>query len=175
MHLASITVLDGLNDLNFALLMLRVVGLVVAAHGAQKLFGWFGGGGIAGAIGMTNALGMRNPKEQAYLAGISEFAGGLLLFLGLLTPLGSAMVVATMIVAIVTVNGKGGFFVTNNGYEYNLVLIIVALFLAIAGPGEWSLDNAFDFDFLGLGWGLIALVAAGIGAFGALAGREQKG
>ena len=175
MHLASIAILDGLDDLNLAFLLLRVVGLGVAAHGAQKLFGWFGGPGIPGTIGMTTGLGMKNPKEQAYLAGFSEFAGGLMLFAGFLTPFGAALVIATMIVAIITVHLQNGFFVSNGGYEFNLAIIIVALFLAIAGPGEWSLDNAVDLDLFGLGWGLIALVLAAVGAAGALSGRKQQG
>src|SRR5215210_5415867 len=125
--------------MDIALLVLRVVvGLFFAGHGAQKLFGAFGGHGIPGTAGFFESLGMHPGRRNAIAAGGAEFAGGLLLALGLLTPLATAMIIAVMAVAIVTVHAKNGPWVTHSGWEYNGVLAAVAVAVAAASPGDAS-------------------------------------
>src|SRR5947209_16352795 len=123
----------------------RNLGLVFLAHGTQKAFGAFGGPGFAGATGFIGSLGFRPARLWAALAVGGELAAGLLYLLGLLTPLASLLVLGTMAVAIAKVHGPKGFFMQNGGYEYNLVLIIAALTLALAGPGAFSLDHLLGF------------------------------
>jgi putative oxidoreductase len=130
------------------LLILRVVvGLVMAAHGSQKLFAWFGGHGIAGTGGFFESLGFRPGRFFAMAAGASELLGGLLLALGLLGPLGPAMIIAVMIVAIATVHWSHGLFAQNNGFELPLIYIVGATAIALIGNGAYSLDAV-----LGLSW-----------------------
>ena len=158
--------------MDIGLLILRlVVGLALAAHGSQKLFGWFGGHGIAGTGGFLESIGFRPGKVMAAISGIGEMAGGLGLALGLLTPLAAALVIATMLVAIYSVHIHNGFFVTKQGYEYNLVLAAVALALAFAGPGQLSIDAALGLPLAGSLWGAIAIGLAVIGAIPPLATR----
>ena len=165
--------------MNLALLGLRlVVGLGFAAHGSQKLFGAFGGGGINGTAGMFEQIGLKPGKLHAWLAGGTEFFGGLLIALGLITPIAAAGLIAVMTAAVLSVHQKNGFFVTNQGYEYNLVLATVVFALAGIGAGQWSLDNAIGIDLTGTGWALAALAAGLLGGLGAiasgkLAGRER--
>jgi putative oxidoreductase len=164
--------------MDLALLVLRVVvGGLFAAHGAQKLFGSLGGHGLEGTGQFFEQLGLRPGRRHATLAGMSELGGGLLLVLGLLTPLGAAAVIGVMTVAILTVHGPKGWQNTEGGYEYNVVLATVAFALAAAGAGRWSIDHALGFDS-GEGWGIAALAAGILGGIGALlsargAGREQ--
>src|SRR5262249_26375494 len=123
--------------MNVGLLLIRlVVGLTLSAHGAQKLFGWFGGGGIAatGAF-FESKLGFRPGKVHAFLAGSTEVTSGILLALGLVTPLAAAGFIAVMLVAVMTVHIHNGFFITEVGFEYNLVLAGTALGVAFIGPG----------------------------------------
>ena len=103
------------------LLARMVLGLLMAAHGAQKLFGWFGGYGLAGTGGFFESLGFRPGRLFAAAAGFTELAGGLLLAFGLLGPLGPAMLIAVMIVAMATVHWQHGLFSQNNGIELPLV------------------------------------------------------
>jgi putative oxidoreductase len=145
-----------------------LVGALFFAHGAQKLFGWFGGYGIDGTAGFMDSLGMRPARLHAVAAGLAETVGGILLALGLLTPVGAAMVIAVMVTAIITVHGTKGFFTSDGGYEFNLVLIAVAFALAGVGPGAWSLDNALDISWTGTGWALVALGAGLLGGIGAV-------
>ena len=152
--------------MEFGLLLIRVVvGLALAAHGAQKLFGLFGGHGIAGTGGFFESLGLRPGKPLAALAGLGETCGGLGLAFGWLTPFASALIVATMLVAIWTVHIDKGFFVSNGGYEYPLVNAAVALGVAFTGPGLISLDWLLQLPLAGTKWGFIAL---GLGLVGAL-------
>lgn len=126
---------------DLGLLALRVtLGVVFLAHGAQKAFGAFGGPGFAGATGFVGNLGFRPAGLWAGLAVAGELAAGVLFLLGLLTPLAALPVLGTMVVAIAKVHGPKGFFNQNGGYEYNLVLIIAAVTLALAGPGRLSLE-----------------------------------
>ena len=165
--------------MDIALLVLRVVvGLFFVGHGAQKLFGSFGGHGLAGTAGFFDSIGMRPGRRNAIAAGSAELFGGALLVLGLLTPLAATVLIATMLVAILTVHAKNGPWVTDSGWEYNAVLIAVAFALAGAGPGEVSLDDAIGWmpDITGTGWALGALGLGALGAIGALgAARAATG
>ena len=156
------------------LLVLRlVVGLIVAAHGAQKLFGWWGGPGITGWTQMVQKLRIRPAQPWAWIAALSEFGGGLLLALGLLSPLGSLAIVGAMVVAIATVHVSKGFWNTKGGYEFNLSLIAGAVAIGLAGPGAYSLDGAVGIHLpepATLVIGTIALIA---GVTVALAWRKQ--
>ena len=131
-----------LSNAGVAALILRVpVGLILAAHGAQKLFGWFGGHGLAGTAGYMSSIGMEPGYLMAILAGSAEFFGGLALVLGLLTRPAAVVAAFTMIVAIFSVHIGNGLFASNNGYEYALTLLVVLVSLAIQGGGYLSLDN----------------------------------
>jgi putative oxidoreductase len=125
------------------LLVARVVlGPLLAAHGAQKLFGWFGGYGIAGTGGYFEGLGFRPGRLFAALAGFVEFAGGLLIALGLLGPIAPAAIVSVMIVAAITVHWAHGVFAMNNGIEVPLLYATAAAALALTGFGRYSFDAA---------------------------------
>jgi putative oxidoreductase len=153
-----------------ALLGLRlVVGLGFAAHGAQKLFGSFGGHGIDGTAGFFEQIGLRPGRLHAWAAGSAEFFGGLLIALGLVTPFAAAALIAVMTAAVLSVHLRNGFFVGNNGYEYNLVLAAAVFALAGIGAGDWSLDNALGLDVAGTGWALAALGGGLLGGIGAIA------
>ncbi|MER6256599.1 DoxX family membrane protein [Streptomyces sp. NPDC001584] len=122
------------------LLLLRLVlGLTMAAHGSQKLFGWFGGGGISGTGQFFTASGYPAGDAMAVLAGLTETLGGLGLALGLLTPLAGAAIVGTLINAI-AVHGAGAFFAPK-GIEYELLLTAGAAALALTGPGWYAADR----------------------------------
>ena len=107
--------------MDLGLLLIRlVIGLLFVGHGAQKLFGWFGGYGLKGTAGWLESMNMKPGILMALMAGLSEFIGGLLFVLGLLTPLAGLLIAATMFMAIVKVHGANGLWSTQNGYEYNL-------------------------------------------------------
>jgi putative oxidoreductase len=147
------------------LLILRVVmGLTMAAHGSQKLFGWFEGPGRAGTTGMFTKLGFRWPAAMALLAGSAEFFGGLLFAAGLLTPFAAIALLVVMLNAVITVHWQKGFFVTAGGYEYNVAIIAVATAVAAAGPGEDSLDSALGIagTLSGEWWAPIVLAVASV-------------
>ncbi|HUA09688.1 MAG TPA: DoxX family protein [Candidatus Acidoferrales bacterium] len=128
-----------------ALLFLRlVVGLAMIGHGTQKLFGWFGGYGLAGTGGFFESLGFRPGPVFALFAGLGEAGGGALIALGLFGSLGPAAIVMVMLVAIFTVHISKGFFAPN-GWELNSVYIAAAVTIAYAGAGAYSLDRAFGF------------------------------
>ena len=155
--------------MEIALLGLRlVVGLGFAAHGAQKLFGSFGGYGLDGTAAFFDGIGLRPGKLHARAAGTAEFAGGLLIALGLVTPLAAAALIGVMTAAVLTTHLPNGFFNTQNGFEYNLVLVAAVFALAGIGAGDWSLDNALDLDVAGTGWALGALAAGLLGGLGAV-------
>lgn len=134
--------------LDIALLLLRaMIGVVFITHGSQKLFGAFGGGGLDAAANAMAGFGLKPGRFFAVLAGISEFSGGLLLLVGLLTPLAGLIITGVMIVAIAVSTGERGFIVLGGlGYEYNLVLIAIALALVLAGPGRLSIDSQLGLD-----------------------------
>jgi len=130
------------------LLILRlVVGLTIAGHGAQKLFGWWGGPGMTGWTQMVAKLRIRPAHPWAWVAALAEFGGGVLLALGLLTPLAAVAIAGSMIIAIVTVHLPRGFWVTKGGYEYNLVVLAVMAALSLTGAGTYSLDQLLRIHF----------------------------
>ena len=130
------------------LLVLRLVlGVIFIGHGAQKLFGSFGGPGLKGTAQGFEQIGVRPGRLMALMAGLAEFGGGILVILGFLTPLAALALIGVMIVAVLTVHLKNGFFNTNGGYEFNLALAGIALTLLIVGAGAYSLDSV-----LGILW-----------------------
>jgi putative oxidoreductase len=150
---------------NLGLLVLRlVIGLLFVGHGAQKLWGSFGGHGLAGTGGFFEGLGLRPGRLHAMLAGISELMGGVLMALGLLTPLAAAVLTAVMLTAILTVHASKGVWATEGGYEYNLVLLAAVFALSAVGAGAWSLDHVLGLSVSGAGWALAELAAGTIGA-----------
>ena len=148
------------------LLVARMVfGLLMAAHGTQKLFGWFGGYGLAGTAGFFEQLGFRPGRFFAATAAGTELAAGLLLAFGLLGPLGPALIIAVMVVAMATVHWQHGLFAATNGIEVPLLYSVAALALALTGPGAYSLDAA-----LGLSWSSeVAWIAIALGVIGGFA------
>jgi putative oxidoreductase len=125
-----------------ALLIIRVwLGVTFVLHGSQKLFGWFGGGGIPGTARFFEDLGIRPGRFWAVLAGLGEFGGGILIGLGYLTQLAALAIIITMIVAIAAVAGRRGFWSDKGGYEYNLLIIAVSFALMLSGPGAYALDS----------------------------------
>ena len=153
--------------MNLGLLILRVVvGLLFVGHGAQKLFGIWGGHGLAGTAGFFENIGLKPGRLHAAAAGVMEFGGGALLALGLFTPFASAALIAVMTAAVISVHLPKGLWVTNGGYEYNLVLGSVALALASTGAGNWSIDHALSLSDHGVLWAVGALVVGVIGGVG---------
>jgi putative oxidoreductase len=146
-----------------------VVGSLLAAHGAQKLFGVFGGGGVSGTGRYLESLGLRPGKPLAAAAGASELAGGALLALGLATPLAAVLIASTMLVAARTDHGGKGLWIFNGGSEYVLTIAAVAIGFAFAGAGAWSLDNAIGWDVAGVAWGIGAAIVGYLGATAVLA------
>jgi putative oxidoreductase len=152
----------------YGILLLRVVvGATLFGHGAQKLFGWFGGHGPQGTAGFFGSLGFRRPLAMAVMAGLSE-ASGILLALGFLTPLACLAIATVMVVAVGSIHLRNGFWVTNGGYEYNLLIWTSAVAISMTGPGRFSIDRALGWvdNYTGLWWGVgvavASLVAAGI-------------
>lgn len=130
------------SNAGFGSLVLRVpVGLILAAHGAQKLFAWFGGYGLEGTGQWMASIGLEPGYLMALLAGSAEFFGGLALVLGLLTRPAAIVTGFAMLVAIFAVHIGNGLFMANNGYEYALTLFVVSLALAIQGGGRFAVDN----------------------------------
>ncbi|ULO07792.1 DoxX family protein [Paenibacillus sp. 19GGS1-52] len=127
-----------------ALLLLRVViGVAFVGHGAQKLFGWFGGYGPKGTGGYMESIGMKPGVAMAVLAGLMELVGGILFVAGLFTPVAAVLIIATMLGAIIKVHAPNGFWSTSNGIEFPLTVLVIALAVALAGPGSISLDALF--------------------------------
>src|SRR3981189_467457 len=154
------------------LLILRVVvGLTLTAHGAQKLFGWFGGAGLAGTAQTFEKFGFRPARAYALLAGLAETCGGLLLATGLITPAASAGIVAVMVVAASVFPLETGFFAPKGGWEYNLVLAASALGVAFAGPGALSLDAMLGLSW-GEPWGVAALIVGIMAGAAVLVARD---
>lgn len=138
----------------YASLILRIpVGLTLAAHGAQKLFGWFGGYGLDGTGQYMASIGLEPGYLMALLAGSAEFFGGLALALGVLTRPAALVTAFTMLVAIFTVHIGNGLFMTNDGYEYALILFAVTAALAVQGAGRFALDNVLLKSFGGARYG----------------------
>jgi putative oxidoreductase len=152
--------------MSYGLLLLRVVvGLVFFAHGAQKLFGWWGGPGLQGTKGWLGSMGFRLPGPMASMVALAE-SSGLLFAFGFLTPFASVLMVSAMVVAIGSVHWRKGFWNTGQGYEFNLVLLAVPIAIAATGPGRFSVDRALGWDdnLSGPIWGLGVLTLAVVGA-----------
>jgi putative oxidoreductase len=150
--------------MDLALLVLRcVIGLLLMAHGAQKLTG------LRQTAQMFDALGMQPGRLHAAAAATAEVLGGALLALGLVTPIGAVLLTAVMVAAILTVHVQHGPWNQNGGYEFNLVLIAGAFALAGAGPGAWSLDHAIGLDWASTAWAVVALAVGVLGGAGAVA------
>lgn len=163
--------------INLALFFIRVtLGLFMAGHGAQKLFGWFGGPGIEGTAGFMESLGLRPGKQWAVLGGASEFGGGVLTLLGLLNPLGSLGIIGAMAMATTKVHWNNPIWVTEGGAELPVTNSAIATALMFTGPGKLSLDRIFGvrvprwISFFGLV--TVALVVAY--AWGEEAGAQQE-
>ncbi len=161
--------------MNLGLLILRlVVGLLFVGHGAQKLFGIWGGHGLKATAGFFEQIGLKPGRFHAAAAGLMEFGGGLLLAFGLFTPFAAAILIAVMTAAVITVHFAKGLWSTNGGFEYNLVLAAASFALAAIGAGSWSLDHALSFSIHGVLWGVGALLVGLIGGVAAvLSGRAQ--
>jgi putative oxidoreductase len=150
---------------DFGILLLRVVlGLTMAAHGYNK---FFGPGGLSGTAGWFDSMGMKPGIFHARIAATTEMASGLGLAVGLLTPIPAAGFVALMFVAAWTVHRHNGFFIVNEGWEYNLVLAVSAVAIATVGAGKLSLDYALFhttgfYDYLHGWWGLLIAVVLGL-------------
>ena len=130
------------SNIGYSALALRIpVGIIFMAHGAQKLFGWFGGYGLEGTGGWMESIGLAPGFVMALLAGSGEFFGGLLILLGLLTRPAAATLAITMIVAIFSVHFANGLFISSNGYEFGLALLAASVSLAISGAGKLAIDN----------------------------------
>jgi putative oxidoreductase len=158
---------------DLALLIFRLgVGTTLAAHGTQKLFGWFGGGGVEGTAQGMAAMGFLPAKQSAVLAGVGETAGGVALALGLATPVGGAAAASTM-AAAGAVHHPAGFFATQGGFEYTGVLALAGAAVAISGPGRWSLDTLLG-DRLNRPWmGPVALAVMGAASAGVIVRRNR--
>ena len=151
--------------LSIGLLVARLVlGLYMAAHGAQKLFGWFGGYGLKGTSGFFEQIGFRPGRLFVVTASVAELASGALLALGLLGPVGPALMISVLIVATVSVHWQNGVFVTSNGIEHTVVFAAAAFALALTGPGLFSLDALFGLESLwtaGIAWTAVAVGIVG--------------
>ena len=155
---------------NLAVLILRVaLGGFMAGHGAQKLFGSFGGPGLQGTSGFMEMLGLRPGRPWAVLAGLSEFGGGVLTLLGFLNPVGPIGVIGSMAIATTKAHWGKPIWVTEGGAEFPVTNIAAATALMVGGPGKWSLDRAFGVRLpawiapLGLVVVVITLIYAGLG------------
>ncbi|MGY4099798.1 DoxX family protein [Nocardia sp. R16R-3T] len=158
----STSTLDN-SAADIGLLLLRVVfGGLLAAHGSQKLFGWFNGAGWRANAATFDSMGYNPGKLFGTLAGLSEFTGGLLLVLGLLTPLASAIVLGTMINAVNATWGGG--LLSGKGYEMPLLFAAAGAVVAFTGPGKFSLDHGRPWQRQGVVWGVAAIVVAVIAA-----------
>jgi putative oxidoreductase len=145
--------------MEIGIFLLRVVvGLLMVGHGTQKLFGWFGGHGVAGTGGFMESLGYRPGRAYAVAGGLTETTLGVLLVLGFMTPLAGAMLIGVMLNAALTAHRGKGLWVTNGGAELPLVLGAVGAALAFTGASRWSVDDRLDLALYGKGWGIAAVV-----------------
>jgi putative oxidoreductase len=159
----------GVTAIDLGILIVRLaVGLTFAAHGAQKVFGWWAGPGFAGWTGAMTRMGLRPAPLWAALSAGVELVGGLLLVVGFLTPIASAMVVAKSVYIVLRVHLPKGFWNKNGGIEFPLQLLAGALLIAASGPGAIAIDRAVGLD-LDSWWRAAFLVVAVLGALATMA------
>lgn len=156
------------NALDIALLILRLTaGLTMAAHGSQKLFGWFGGPGFNATKDSFEKMGFKPGLLWVSIAVLGEFGGGLSIALGLLTPLGAAGIFGAMFMATFKTHWKSGFFIMNHGYEYAMTQMVLGIFFGLVGAGAYSLDALLGITLpavpLFLGLAVVALIVVLIG------------
>jgi putative oxidoreductase len=156
------------------LIVRLLIGGLFVGHGTQKLFGWFGGGGIEGTGQGFESLGLRPGGRNAVAAGAAEAGGGLLFALGFATPAAAAALCSVMITAIKTVHWEKGIWSSAGGYEYNLVLLVTVFGLTENGPGQWSVDGALGKPRWGTAWALAALAAGAAGSGAVLAAAKAE-
>jgi putative oxidoreductase len=162
--------------MRFALFLLRaVIGVLFIGHGAQKVLGKFGGYGPEGTGQFFDSIGLKPGKAMALAAGGTEMGGGALLTLGLATPAAQAGLTSVMAAAVWTVHKDKGVWVSEGGYEYNLVLVAALFALTAAGPGALSFDEALGTERTGLGWALLGLLAGIGGAAGIITSGQSAG
>jgi putative oxidoreductase len=161
-----------MDSMDLGLLVLRVVvGLLLVGHGAQKLFGWFGGGGVTATAWFLRSLGYWPSRLMARLAGGAELAGGAALAVGLGTWLAAGAVIATMLNATVAVHKRHGLWAVDGGYEYPLVVATVAATLGFAGAGAASLDATLGLGHGSMESGLFAIALGLVAGSGVLISR----
>lgn len=170
------TTLLDVTTASAGLLIARLVlGLLFAAHGSQKLFGWFGGYGIAGTGGFFDSIGFHPGRLFATTAGLTELTGGLLVALGFLGPVGPALMLSVMVVAAASVHWPNGVFASSNGIEVPLLYGTGAVALALIGPGQFSLDAVLGLQALtDPRFACVALVAGVLGAIANLFARKPQ-
>ncbi|MFD2028529.1 DoxX family protein [Promicromonospora aerolata] len=157
------------------LLLIRVVvGGLLAGHGVQKLFGWFGGGDPAETARQFGAMGYRGGRAMCVLAGLTELVAGLALATGTATAVAAAAVVGVMMNAAVAAHGSNGLWAQNGGYEYPLVTAVVATGIAVHGPGALSVDSVLRLPATGWAWGLGGAAVGVVAAIAVLASRERQ-
>jgi len=143
MNIKNITSIITKTEESLSALPLRLIaGILFVAHGAQKLFAWFGGYGLEGTGQWMESIGLAPGYLMALMAGSVEFFGGILLIIGFLTRPTSFVLAITMLVAIFTAHIDNGLFMSNNGYEFGLALLAISISLMFSGAGKLSLDNA---------------------------------
>lgn len=159
-------------SLSTGLLILRLVaGLTLAAHGAQKLFGWFGGNGIKGTLQMQTRMGLKPAPMWAAMVILGEFGGGLSVALGFLTPLGAAGMFGAMFMAMMKGHWKNGFWNGKRGIEFTLQLLAISIAIGITGPGSYSLDALFGINLPVVLFLILALAALLVDVIGLLMTR----
>ncbi len=161
--------------MDLGLLILQVViGLLMMGHGAQKLFGWFGGQGLRATTEWLARMGLRAPRFWALMAGFAELGGGLLFALGLFHPIGPLAVLAVMIAAIALVHWSHGLWISNGGSEYSFVLAVLAVVMGLWSPGAYSLDRVLGIALPQPQTFWIGLILVLISLAFALFGRQRR-
>jgi putative oxidoreductase len=171
--MSATTYVTDAATLGTGLLLARLIlGVLMVGHGGQKLFGWIGGHGIAGTAGFFEQLGFRPGKLFAVSASLAEVVSGILIALGLFGPVGPALLLSVMIVAVVSVHWKHGIFAGTNGIEVPLLYATGAVALALTGPGPFSLDTVLGIHDT---WTpALKLAALAVGVVGAVVNLQAR-